>query len=703
MGQLFKSLALGLAVAAAGVAAFALSPWIDLEQNFGLPWLYAARGPVAAPDDVVIVAIDEDAAASLGVAEKPHDWPRSLHAELVRFAARAGARLVVFDMTFDTPSPRAGDDRAFAEAIASAGNVLATESVEKEMLPLDDRSGRRLASVVIERTSPPIAQIGDALLGHAPFVVPKAARVDAYWTFRNGATDAPTLPVLALRSWASGANPAAGAAADGEARVAATLARLEAAGDMAYFNLYGPPRSVRTLAYAQVLQAARGAGDPVAAAATAAALRGKAIFVGFSARTPAGQDRLRDDHRTVFSQDDGMNLSGVELAATAFANQLHDHALRPLALRSQLGVLAGWGLLLGVLCGLLRPSLALAGVAALAALWLRWVFECFSTDAAWWPSVVPIGVQLPLALFGGVWLNYRDTRDARESMRRTFGYYLPRHVVDRLAGHRSSMTDDNRVVYGSCLTTDVGSYTTLAESMDPAQLGRLLNDYFAQVFVPVERGGGIVVDVVGDAMVALWTATASNADVRRSACEAALEIRAAVERFNRSATGGRPALETRFGLHCGDVMLGNVGASTHYEYRAVGDLINTASRLEGLNKVLGTQMLASADTVAGLDALHTRALGSFRLAGKARELAVVELRGLDAAATPDDKRLCAQFEAALTHYAARRFDAAVAAFGAVLADWPADGPARYYRDRCSDLLAKPPGPKWRAAITVATK
>jgi len=343
----------------------------------------------------------------------------------------------------------------------------------------------------------------------------------------------------------------------------------------------------------------------------------------------------------------------------------------------------------------------LAGGLAALALW--WVLGPFTRDAVWWPSVVPVGIQLPLALFGGVWLQYRDTDQEREAMRQTFGYYLPKSVVSQISGRRRSMTHGNRVVYGSCLTTDVSKYTTLAESMDPAQLGRLLNDYFAEVFVPVERSGGIVVDVVGDAMVALWIATSSNAAVRRSACEAAIEIRAAVDRFNRAPRADRPALDTRFGLHCGDVMVGNVGASRHYEYRAVGDLINTASRLEGLNKVLGTRMLASTTTLEDLEGLQTRALGVFRLAGKANDVSVVELRGLEAVATSDDKRLCAQFEAALMHYAVGRWDAAVAAFSAILADWPTDGPARFYLDRCAELAANPPGEGWQSAITIVSK
>lgn len=705
MGKLFKSLALGVAVALAGVLATLISPWFDLEQNFGLPWLFAYRGPVAAPQDVAIVAIDEESAAMLGVAQSPHDWPRSLHGELVRYLSQAGVRVIAFDITFDTPSPRPEQDRAFADAIATAGNVLVSEAVRKDTLALDDPAGKRVASVVIERIAPPIPIIDNALLGRAPFVVPKAARVDFYWTLRAGAADAPTLPVLALRAWASDANPAAAVAdASQRERVAQLLARIESGADFAYLNLYGPPRSVRTVPYAQVLQAARAASDAGSeGAALAESLRGKAVFVGFSANSPAGQERLRDDHRTVFSQDDGMNISGVELAATAFANLLQDRALQRLPMHSQLAVVAAWGLLLGLVCGMLRPSIAAALAAGLVALWTWWVFARFSRDAQWWPFVVVAAIEFPLAVFAGVWMHYRATARDREAMRQAVGYYLPKSVVKQLAGRGGSMTQGNRVVYGSCLATDVNQYTKLAEGMDPARLGRLLNEYFAELFVPVERSGGIVVDVVGDAMVALWTAAAPDAAVRRSACAAALQIAAGVDRFNRDAAPQRPVFDTRFGLHCGEAMIGNVGASGHYEYRAVGDLVNTASRLEGLNKLLGTRLLASAAMLEGVEGLQTRALGRFRLAGKTLDVEVVELLGTAADCADDDRQRYARFEAALSSYLAGDWGAATAAFGAIVARWPGDGPSRFYRDRCESLLANPPGADWQAAVTVATK
>ena len=704
MSHLLKVLALSSIIALGGVLAIAAAPWIDIEQELGLPWLYAARGAVRAPDEVVVVAIDEASAQKLGVSEKPRDWPRSLHAELVRYLAQAGARVVAFDLTFDTPSRPAGQDAEFAAALSAAGNVLVTESVREDKLPLDGSGGRPGASVVIEKLVLPIPVIEAAVQGHAPFVVPKSSRVDEYWTFRGGAADAPTLPVLAAQLYAragESSRDADGLSMQQRERIRDALAYVHLAGETSYLNLYGPPRTIRTVSYFRVIESARaGPGNPQALSAEE--FRGKAVFIGFSASSPGGQDRLRDDYRTVYSHTDGLNLSGVELAATAFANLLEDRPLRPAGTAWALAIVAAWAVVLAAVCHTLRPARAVAAAAVLAALYLWLISDRFANAAWWWPSVTPIGVQLPLALFAGIWFHYRETNRERVAVKEAFGYFLPSAMVDQLAHNIAAVSKANRMVFGSCLSTDVSKYTTLAESMDPRQLGQLLNEYFAELFVPVERSGGVVMDVVGDAMVAVWTAPVSNAEIRRNACEAALEIVAAVDRFN-AAPQRRPSLSTRFGLHSGDILIGNVGASHHYEYRAVGDIINTASRLQGLNKVLGTRLLASVATVEGLDGLLTRPMGSFLLAGKATALQVVELLGLQISASPADTRLCERFTKALTSYRSREWRDAAEQLSLILSEAPGDGPSRFLLTRCAELLAGPPDDSWTPTIEVDAK
>jgi adenylate cyclase len=496
----------------------------------------------------------------------------------------------------------------------------------------------------------------------------------------------------------------AGKASASGARSVQALLRAYAAPGVRYLNFYGPPRTVTIVAYADALAAARAASSSAARARPAggASFHDKAVFVGFAPATAGAQDRLRDDYRTVYSQADGLDLSGVEIAATAFGNLLDGSSLRLLALPVQAAVVGAFGLVLAALCRLLRPLPAAFAVAGVVAVYLAGAATAFGDAALWLPVVVPVGLQAPVALLAGVWLRYRDTRREREIVKRAFADFLPSSVVDELVADPGALEQRSRVVFGTCISTDVEHYTTLAEQLKPAALGALMNEYYAQLFVAAERRHGVIVDLVGDATMTVWVGTPSEERARREACLAALEMAEAVERFN-AAHGSAGSLPTRFGLHAGELLFGVVGASGHHEYRAVGDIVNTASRIQNLNKVLRTRILASEATVRGLDDLVVRRVGSYRLVGKVQAVPVVQLVGRVGTVGAATRSLCARFEVALQAYAERRWREAGAAFEALLREHPADGPCLWYRDACARLVADPPGPGWEPVMRIDTK
>jgi len=724
LARLSQAGLLGLLIGAAGLLVAVLPAGEKLEEDFGLAWLFALRGPAAPPAEVVVVAIDERSASDLGLQSKPSMWPRGLHAELVRYLAKAEARVVCFDLTFEAPSIHPGQDQEFAHAIRSAGNVLLAESFRRDTISLEGLDGRGTGSAVVESRLPPIPALAEAALGSAPFLLPKESRVDIYWTFLDSARTAPTLPVLAFLVFGSAAFQDAGSAAGAQIpsgeqlsrflqdasaalpedrrRLARSLVELYSATDSRYLNYYGPPRTIATVSYSEVLAAARSSASTAGGKASGVSFKDKAVFVGYAATTPGGQDRLRDDYRTVYSQADGLDLSGVEIAATAFANLVEGRVVQPVGREWQLLIAGVWGLLLGLVCRLARPIFATLVAAALSGCYLWVVLERFVDATLWLPSIVPVGIQVPLALFAGVWLSYRDTRREREVIRRNFGLFLPSAVVDQLTRDIGPVTRANQVLFGACLSTDAEKYTSLAERMEPGRLAELMNEYYAQMFVPVERWKGVVADVVGDSMVAVWARRSSDFDVRRNACRATLEIAKAMEEFN-AVVGDRPSLLTRFGLHSGDMLFGNIGASGHYEYRAVGDIVNTASRIQGLNKVLGTRILASAETVQGLEEFSVRPLGSFLLAGKANPVSIVELMGASHQLGALEAGRRSEFAGALQAYAEGRWREAAATFARILQADPDDGPARFYATHCARLEASPPEGEWSPTIRVEGK
>lgn len=651
-----------------------------LEADFGLRWLFHVRGPRQPPLDVVVVAIDGESARALGQLPQVAHWPRTLHARLVDALSSGGARVIAFDLSFASPARDPDEDRTLAAALARARNVALLDFLEQA------DTGR--VELRIERRLPPIELLAKSAAAHGPFPLPKTGLVHAYWLSKSGAGGVATLPVLALQIF------------DAEvARERLAQRDISAEDDARYLDYYGPPRSVRTITFFEVLEAA--ARGVEGAAWLRETFAGRAVFVGFSAAHPSEQDRIRDDYRTVFLRADGLNLSGVEIAATAFANLVESRAVRPLPTALHVGLLLVWGAVLGVLCIAMRGGYLLGAVLTASAGYLALAHSQFAANAQWLPLVGPLVVQAPMALFGGVLWHYVEGQRVRHRLSALLDDLLPPAVVDNLLGRLRRIAPGERELFGVFVYTDVEGFTSICEGMEPADITRMLNDYFALIFPPVESRGGNVSDIVGDGMLAFWTATGPDIDVRRAACFAALDIAALTGQ--RGGLPGWPRLPTRIGVHGGGLMLSRIGASRHHEYRLVGDAVNTASRLESLSKQLGTKLLISEDALTGLDDLLIRPLGVFMLAGKSTPIRVCELLARADDATTEQRWLRNEFADALTAYCERRWAEAVTRWSAILQRLPNDGPSCFYLERAQRFAETPPPADWQSIERIASK
>ena len=349
-------------------------------------------------------------------------------------------------------------------------------------------------------------------------------------------------------------------------------------------------------------------------------LRDKAVFVGLSEAMLAER---KDSFYTVFSQANGIFIGGVEISATAFSNILDDAPVKPVGLTAHILVLLLWGVLVGVLCRMLHVGIAALAVVGLGGLYLALAWFQFKTGNVWYPIAVPLFFQAPLAFVGGVIWNYLDTKKEQEKVRKAFEHYLPKNVVDQLVENLGEIGAVSETVYGVCLFTDAEHYTTLSETLDPKELGAFMNRYYETMFRPVKEHGGVVSNLAGDSMLAIWVSATPDAALRDKACLAAIDINQAVHRLYGPSDPHR--LNTRIGLHYGDIFLGNIGGGDHYQHSVMGDIVNTASRIEGLNKHLGTRVLVSAEVIDRLGGLLSRELGGFRLKGKTSAIVVHEL------------------------------------------------------------------------------
>ncbi len=739
LNRLLPGLLFGLLVAALGILAGTIPAVLRFEENLGLGALFQLRGPRTAPAEVVVVSLDKVSSDTFGLPNEPAKWPRTLHAELIDRLAAEGAVVIAFDVLFDDPDVAAGDEHLGA-AIRNAGNVVLTGFLRKSAVG-GTRDGRLV--VTTEQLVPPIPAVGAGALAVVPFPLPVVpVKVSQFWTYKDTAGGMPTLPTVIFQTWMlrqSGgwyddlrrACPDLAALPAGKlevlaAREVVTLARQARAclaGDdeaaratqerwglrlrtgtdlqmqslrslfelyqgteSRYLNYYGPPRSVLTVPYTRAL-----GGETLE-------MRGKIVLVGFSEQF---QPEQKDGFYSVYSDDTGLDLSGVEIAATAVANMLDGTAVRPLRFGPQLLVLGLWGLLTGLLCRLLAPLTAVAFCVLAVPLYLAWAWWVFDATNNWLPVVVPLVVQLPVALLLGLLAQYRQTQTQRQRVLRALGSYIPPEAVDRLMENLDDLKANAQLLHGTCLATDGEQYTRLAETLSPDELGALMNSYYEALFAEVEQAGGVVTDVVGDAMMAIWATATPDSAARAKACHGALAVAAAVARFNLQP--GRPQLPTRIGLHSGPIRLGNIGGSRHVQFRAVGDIVNTASRIEGLNKLLGTRILVSADTLAGCDGFATRELGAFLLPGKSTPVVVHELAGIAGALEPRVAARHACFAEALALFRSGDWVAAGKLFDALAVQAPDDGAVKFYRELCVRYAVEGTDTFDNGAVRVTTK
>jgi adenylate cyclase len=724
------------------------------EENLGLHLLYQLRGVEKPQADVVVVAIDNKAAKALNLPAAPYKWPRTLHARLLERLLDEGAAVVAFDLIFNEPQLSA-NDRAFASAIRQAGNVILTQSIDRQTMPLVGYNDTAITQVTIEKMVSAIPILADAAIGQAPFPLPKIPiKLNQYWLFCSGAGDVPSLPIVVMHAFARDAfgeflkllkkvDPLAASTlsvtADGKNdvrhiidairplhilfekkpalagrmiaeldrhprqpstlqtdRLVRALIEIYRPGKSRYLNLYGPPRTIETISYHQLL-------DPADSVSTREGkalppLKGKAVFVG---QTESDWSKANDGFYTTFTETSGMDISGLEIAATAFANLLEGKTVHPLGVLAQFVVFMVWGSTTTLTSAYLSTPRAAAALVILNGFYLGLAHIQFKTSGIWFPLVIPVLVQTPAAFIAGLVWKYRRANKERQNIREAVGYYLPDEVIAQLTSNIKDIRAGGQILYSICLFTDAENYTPLSETMDPQGLTRLMNAYYEAIFKPIKANKGLVLQVVGDSVLALWTSPQPETELKSAACRAAVEIAEAVHQFNHPSNPYH--LPTRIGIHAGEILLGNIGSRDHFEYRPVGDIVNTASRLEGLNKYLGTRLLTSEEAFGPDDGFLTRPVGRFIFKGKSHPVEVRELLPKNKLSRELQVAECRLFTSGWEAFKRRNWDEAEKTFNQVLKIDHNDGPSQFYLKLCQDFRRAPPGGDWDGSVHLKSK
>lgn len=356
---------------------------------------------------------------------------------------------------------------------------------------------------------------------------------------------------------------------------------------------------------------------------------------------------------------------GVIVHATAVNNILRGDSVTRLATLPATGTAVGLALIVAFLVMRLRPARAGLAVFAVGVVWVGAATWAFRGGLAL-PLFDPIAGGI--LTFGGL-LGYRfavSDRD-RNRIRRSFQFYLPRAVIDRmLEGDRMpEIGGEEREL--TVLFSDIQGYSAIAEPLTPRALVSFLNEYLSVMAEIIEAHGGFIDKYIGDAVVAVFGAPGNDPDHAAQGVRAALACQAAL--LDHQDQFGLPdgvTVATRFGLNTGTMLVGNIGSRRRFNYTVIGDAVNLAARLEGANKRYGSWILVSGETVRRCgDALRFRELDAVRVVGREQPVRIYEPLGETGAVTPERTEQAARYAAALRQYRNRDFTAAKDAFEAL--------------------------------------
>jgi adenylate cyclase len=353
----------------------------------------------------------------------------------------------------------------------------------------------------------------------------------------------------------------------------------------------------------------------------------------------------------------------------------------------------------------MRVLVAALAAAALLAL-LAWATQrLFATAGLALGGVYPLGAILLCTIGGTLFRSLREEGEKRK-IRHAFRHYLNPEVTDlvardpgrlRLGGERREIT---------VFFSDIRNFTSISERLQPDVLGELLNEYLGAMTTIIFRHEGLLDKYMGDAVMAFWGAPVPAQDHARRCCRAALEmVRALAALHERWRRLGLPLLEIGIGINSGEAVVGNFGSAQRFSYTAVGDDVNLASRLEGLNKHYGTTILVSERTRAMIgDAFLCREIDRVRVTGRAQAITIHELLARRA----DDHdgavaRRATGFAAALDAYRRQAWDEATARLETLGSEWPRDRAIPPFLARCRRLRAAPPGEGWDWVSEMPTK
>ena len=544
-------------------------------------FLYLFHNPVP-PKNVIIIYMDEE---SHHVLDQPYDktWNRRLHAELLNKITDQGASLVIYDIIFEMSSSNLESDVKLAEAFKRHGSVILGGSLIQKRGSLSEQQ------IVI----PPEANFRHSIRD---------------WGILQMHASNPRLiltgtPELESAIWkaASIVNPGLKEYTDNR-----LIER--------WINYLGPPDTFPYISFHKVYL------DEVE---NKNIFKNKIVFIGsryITGFTGSGKDTFL----TPYSLNGYPPANGVEIHANSLVNLIEENWFNHLGREWESVIVATYGILVSLILVLLTPRIGI-----LVAITLGLSVSILSILLSWetltfYSWIVPAGIQTTSAYIWVIGTKYYQEIRRKIRLKKAFSAYLSPVMAQQVAESDISFSLGGELKEVTLLFTDLEGFTKLSDGSNPDEISKILNTYFNLTSHHVLQEHGTILKYIGDSVFAVWGAPLEDFQQANNAVKAALGM---IESTKGRRFYGH-LLRTRIGISSGTCLAGNLGSDTRFDYTVIGSEVNLASRLEGLNKYTGTDIVVSESTAKQLaDAYIMRLMGSFLLVGKEKAVLVYEILG----------------------------------------------------------------------------
>ncbi|HUN66079.1 MAG TPA: adenylate/guanylate cyclase domain-containing protein [Bacteroidota bacterium] len=695
---------------------------------------FKLRGPLPRSIDSSAIVIVEMSRESFNSLPAKWPWPKSYYARLVRNLKRAGAKAVGLDIIFPSADPKdSAGEREFRDALHASGNTVLAGTIEtNQKLFVENKLSEQYGNVFIDSvTRFGIVNIRTDVDGilrrYTPFIF------DPAYNRRI-----PTFSLAVLNAYLD-RKPMATVGVDENAFHLGSrdIPRYDQTSFL--INYYGPTGLFRRFNIADVLDDREfktteelshpgvdintfddttlvpgpdSAKPQPAGLLYSGVFRDKIVLVGSTTPeekdlfpVPIGEGR----------QDGDNQMFGVEIHANVLQQLLDGNFFHRQPLWVTMLIVFGMSTFTFTLTAGLKAIrvsygviIEFLGIAIVLSemIIIYWGSVQLFIHRNYLTDMMSPFLAVFISYIASTVYNYMSERKQKVLIKGMFSHYVNPTIVDELVAHPEKMRLGGERKELTVLFSDIQDFTKISESVSPEYLVQILNEYLNIMTAIIFANQGTLDKYEGDAILAFWGAPVVQTDHALRACRAALEMQKSLAGLRRVwETEGKPPFRARIGINSGEMIVGNMGGASRFDYTVIGDHVNLGSRLEGVNKQYGTEILMSEHTRKHVaHGTISRELDMLVVAGKSEPIRVYELIALAGdVLDPVQRELLESYSQGLQAYRAREFARAAEIFTHAVAIAPDDRPSRIYLERSNAFVKTPPPPDWNGVFVLTSK